>query len=546
MNSLKGNLKKISIKNFRSFEDIEISLNKINIIVGRNDNGKSNLIRAIITYLNPESNFTDDDRLNCMKGRKSITVPKDQIKIIGELAISLNETEKIVKIEKQNDKYYCEDDDVDYSEYLPDYKVIDLIDDITEILHRRFFKIEKMLREVSKYGYNSSGINSVLDENSHLMKFNNIVDVIIDILQENEYSLSEKDILNELNAYLKDFWINGSNHSIIMSDGKIKATDSNSNVYLENRGTGFQSFIYIFIKMIVSARLLEEDNGLILVEEPEKMLHPQAQRDFIKAVEALSESYENCKFIITTHSPIIINHSDKGSIMLLQKDKCGITSIKTKSYEHNWKDLRSNLGVLPSDSLIFGKINLIVEGASEYLYIKKLLRKTKIGLDLDNISVINAGGAANIEKLVKVTKGEEAILNKIVVLVDGDKEGSNSMKALEKEGLIESKYIVQLEANGSNDKEIAFEDIFPKEIRFQALEEVHSVTEEEIKAFIQEEDIDVKLTWAKKIEMYLKSKDKSINKIDLCKHMIDNMEHREINKSIVKLAKILQEIQIED
>lgn len=549
MSIKKADLKNIYIKNFRSFKDLEIHLNKINIIVGRNDNGKSNLIRAIRAYLDTKAQFTDDDRASFIIRRKSETAKIEEIELIGEILYSMNGIEKTVRVRKQNDQYNCEEDtQEDWCQYLPSYKVIDLIDDITNFLNKRFVKIHEEAKSITDH-FSAIPVLNVLEEKSHLMKFNNIVDVIMDILEDNKEYFREMDILKELNLYLAEFWIRGSNNSISISNNKIKARDSVNEVDLENRGTGFQSFIYIFIKMLVTAKLLNENNGIILIEEPEKMLHPQAQRDFIKAVEALSLAYENCKFIITTHSPIIVNHSNKGSIMLLQKDKCGITSIKTKSYEHNWKELRGNLGVLPSDSLIFGKVNLIVEGASEYLYIKHLLRKTGIELDLDNISVINAGGATNIEKLVKVTKGEEAIINKIVVLVDGDKEGRDAIRALKKDSLIEDKYIVQLEKSGNYDNEVAFEDIFPKKLRLDALKEVYdlpTLTQEEINDFIKREQIEQKLPWANKIEKYLISKGKNISKIDLCKYMVGKIKSEEINDSIVRLAELLEKIQVED
>lgn len=45
-------IKEVKIKNFRNFKDVKIPLNKFTILIGENDGGKSNLIRALQLVLN--------------------------------------------------------------------------------------------------------------------------------------------------------------------------------------------------------------------------------------------------------------------------------------------------------------------------------------------------------------------------------------------------------------------------------------------------------------------------------------------------------------
>ncbi|MBZ9958804.1 ATP-dependent nuclease [Mesorhizobium sp. BR1-1-14] len=53
-------LQRIRIRNFRSVADITIDLTKFNIFVGRNDTGKSNVLRALNLFFNSQTDFRQD------------------------------------------------------------------------------------------------------------------------------------------------------------------------------------------------------------------------------------------------------------------------------------------------------------------------------------------------------------------------------------------------------------------------------------------------------------------------------------------------------
>ncbi|TGT68857.1 DUF2813 domain-containing protein [bacterium M00.F.Ca.ET.159.01.1.1] len=50
-------LKRVRIRDFRSITDLEIDLENLNIFVGRNDTGKSNILRALNLFFNGETDF---------------------------------------------------------------------------------------------------------------------------------------------------------------------------------------------------------------------------------------------------------------------------------------------------------------------------------------------------------------------------------------------------------------------------------------------------------------------------------------------------------
>ena len=62
--------------------------------------------------------------------------------------------------------------------------------------------------------------------------------------------------------------------------------------------------------------ILIQENTLLLFDEPDTYLHPIWQSSFISEIEQYSE---NAQFIITTHSPQLINNFKEGELHILRK-----------------------------------------------------------------------------------------------------------------------------------------------------------------------------------------------------------------------------------
>lgn len=54
-------LQSVRIKNFRSLKDIKLELNMINILIGQNNVGKSNFMRAIEIAFNGSRTVSEED-----------------------------------------------------------------------------------------------------------------------------------------------------------------------------------------------------------------------------------------------------------------------------------------------------------------------------------------------------------------------------------------------------------------------------------------------------------------------------------------------------
>jgi predicted ATP-binding protein involved in virulence len=73
--------------------------------------------------------------------------------------------------------------------------------------------------------------------------------------------------------------------------------------------------------------------GIVLIDEIDLHLHPKWQRNVIPK---LTEVFPNCQFVISTHSPHVINQVQPNNIFLLDQTPTGIVATHpSKSYGNN-------------------------------------------------------------------------------------------------------------------------------------------------------------------------------------------------------------------
>jgi putative ATP-dependent endonuclease of the OLD family len=183
---------------------------------------------------------------------------------------------------------------------------------------------------------------------------------------------------------------------------------------IDRQGSGARrTLLWTALKFISESNQKNKDDGptrphLLLLDEPEICLHPNAIREACKVLYNLPES-GNWQVMVTTHSPIFIDFSkDNTTIIRVEKMDDGIikgtTVFRPKTAKLDADD-KANLKLLnicdPNVSeFLFGGKTIIVEGDTEYTafnYIKS--EKPEL---YKNINIIRARGKATICSLIKV------------------------------------------------------------------------------------------------------------------------------------------------
>lgn len=89
----------------------------------------------------------------------------------------------------------------------------------------------------------------------------------------------------------------------------------------------------LFLRTL-SIKMLEPENSIILIDEPELSLHPKWQQRIIKVYEKIGR---NNQIIVTTHSPHILGSVPKENIIMLSKNEVGkIIPILEEKLENSY------------------------------------------------------------------------------------------------------------------------------------------------------------------------------------------------------------------
>ncbi|VVB86099.1 AAA domain, putative AbiEii toxin, Type IV TA system [uncultured archaeon] len=152
------------------------------------------------------------------------------------------------------------------------------------------------------------------------------------------------------------------------------------------------------------------ENSIVIIEELENFLHSEAQKKILELIHEYSLK-KNVQFILTTHSPTLIEHTNNYSRILLKIDSESNISCVNNCSEGLAKD---SLG-----ANIENKIEVLVEDEKALHLFRTIISQKNSNL-LKQLIINNCGGDANIKKYIDINKSLKIKSSKIIGVVDGD------------------------------------------------------------------------------------------------------------------------------
>ncbi len=468
-----------SVTNFRSITKAhKVSVSDTTVLIGRNNEGKSNLLRALDVAMSSLQRHANDHRYSRAGNRNFSRRDEKTFYWERDFPINLQSrksgTQTIIRLE-----FLLNDDEISEFKEVIKSNVNGTLPIIIKIGKDSIPNIE-----VSKKGKGSKVLNSksglIANFIAEKIIFNYIpavrtdqeaIDVVGRMLSQRLRVLEEDDtyllalktikelqqpILDSLSARIKEpleQFLPGINSvSIEIPDDTRRSSlrrdfeiivDDGTPTSLAFKGDGVKSLAALGL---LKDRVRTGGASIIAIEEPESHLHPAAIHQLLSVIKALGE--EN-QVILSTHNPLFVDRQDIKSNIII--DKGSATPAK------NIKQIRDLLGIKASDNLTNANFVLVVEGEDDVIALSALLKllsqKLRRMIDGNMLIIESIGGAGNLSYKLSLLKNSLCVCH---VFLDNDEAGKNAYNTAESENFIDIKSVTFVNCNGSTNSE--FED----------------------------------------------------------------------------------------
>jgi predicted ATP-dependent endonuclease of OLD family len=443
---------KIKVKNFRSLVNVEIEPYNYTTIVGSNDSGKSNLLRALNLFFNNQTDIGQDLYFNIdysqQSKKRSNQAKEIEIEIQIQPPKNYSDNQQVIwkKTWREGSKepYKSTLFKADGTDFTPRSKTEYWVRQLTyeyipAIRGREFFTTLKMrlhntLAETIAPKLNSASSNFLSKIRTEIREIESESKRLFSL--DTEFSLP-----NDL----------GNLFEVL----DLKTKDSYSTTPLQNRGDGIQGrHIPVILRFLASQRKINSIKGKPPTETIWGFEEPENNLEFSKQIEESNEfkrSSNEIQILLTTHSPAFYGAAKNNidSIVYYASRENGETTLKSSI---NIENIDKNLGLmnfvqhylneaisqrenfiaaidsLKSQSLYNDKHIICVEGTTD----KKILEKIfsvlyPNGVDFEVITPSGRNGGANWAIDFSTARVAIASINKkTAILLDQDKAGDDA------------------------------------------------------------------------------------------------------------------------
>ena len=379
----------MKIKNYRGL-DINIdTIEKVSIIIGQNDSGKTNICSAILKVLDYNKRcipFVLTDSTNSNKEDIVIEIKltaddltNEQLALIGNY-IHIDESGKYILVKlisKFNEDTLEYEDTLLYGNSEMDFEEIRIntqtqLDKVLAIVYiNPVYDIESSKKEFFKFKESDNKEKGVFFSDNIVNEISNLNKSIQneEIVNQIQTEINEKGDFTELFEDLKFKVSPNIKEENIYKSLNVVAFDGDDNEY-DNIGDGKNK---IFSMILKSKIYNDSKQKIFIIEEPENHLYVLLQKFYISALLKMNPS----QLIITTHSPYTIDLEKTNQII-----KVAYNPIKKERKIYYFDEINNedfkNFGYLinveVAEMLYYNNV-LLIEGDSEKYFYSLLMSK---------------------------------------------------------------------------------------------------------------------------------------------------------------------------
>lgn len=479
-------LKSVTIQHFRSITSArKISLGRTTVLVGPNNEGKSNILRALVAAMEL---LAFERRRHYMRNRSTPLPPPKRI----------YDWETDYPIQRQSKHPDGR------SEIILDFKMeVKELAEFRESINSNLSGTLPIKVSIGKSGYDivvhkkGPGARVLSEKSPQIAAFiahridlqhipairtarqatetvtNMIEQVFFSLEEDPQYQAALKQIADaqrpileslskEVKATLSQFLPKVKSvrfempidpRSYAMRRASEIVVDDGTPTYLRHKGDGIQSLVALGLaRHVMEQSVTSTRNLVVAVEEPESHLHPDAIHE-LRAV--LSEMSQLHQVVLTTHNPLFVDRVRvKSNILVYDKKARSATSIE---------EVREILGVRAADNLRAADLVLVVEGEEDRKSLVPLLshhsKKFKAALSNHTVAIDSLHGCGNLAYKLSLLRESICLYH---CVLDNDDAGRVAFEKAKNDGLIGVANANFINCQGKTDSE--FEDWIAPEL----------------------------------------------------------------------------------
>lgn len=426
-------LKKVILKNFKKFQDMEFEFEKgTNIIIGHNESGKSTLLKAIDIALNQSGNGDWSNRseygtlMNISaleKFKKSKKYSNDLPVILIELYFEndgeVNDIHNSLFYGTNNSKTEAEygiqfkynfDDNLskEYNDFLYTLRSKKNNSDIDQIrfIPYEFYRASWNGFSGQSYNFRRNPFKSILIDNDKIRGnsykiFAHQIFNSLDLKEQHALSLKLKEYINQFNndisASQKQRFTIDTTRLVVQDILDVFDDSDNSKLLMRDMGSGKENILK------TDLAVHSKNSTLILLEEPENHLSFDLARKQISKIKNIEEN--DVQIIVSTHSPLLASKLKVNNLRWLNEDGKIISFNNVPKDDVQFFLKADNIDIL---QIILAKKVILVEGATEYIAMPDMIEKSCNNQTSDQLGfhVVSMGGSfyKRFKEIAKVTK----------------------------------------------------------------------------------------------------------------------------------------------
>ena len=389
----------LKIKNYRGL-DIDIdTIEKVSILIGQNDSGKTNICSAILKVLDYNKRripFIASDSTNSNKESIEIEIKlsaddltNEQSAIVGNYIHNDTEGKKYIiakLISTYNEETLEYEDTLIYGDPDLDYEEVKIntqtqLDKILSIVYiTPVYDIDNSKKDFFRYKETENKDNGIFFSENILKEINKLSDTIQDekIIHDIQCELNENGEFKDLLENLKFKIIPNVKEENIYKSLSVATYDEND-IEFNNIGDGKNK---VFSMILKSKTYNNDKQKIYIIEEPENHLYVLLQKIYISALLKMNPS----QLIITTHSPYTIDFEKVNQIIKIACERStGNRTINRFDNINNedFKKFGYLINVEVAEMLYYDNV-LLIEGDSEKYFYSLLM-----SIDTDFLKRIN-------------------------------------------------------------------------------------------------------------------------------------------------------------